>query len=138
MKKGIISIAALALIGLFITWGSACTTGGNPYPTIAFRVKTDSVTTESQFRSIPRDSIYTLIINASKTGPDGILKDFKISRSINGGPDSVLQEAVINTVYFAQFYSYQAGDSGDVEQYTFTVGNAEGLKTSIQFTGTVR
>lgn len=138
MNKGFVSSWVIVLVTGVLCWVSSCSTGGNPYPTIAFRVKTDSVSTQSSYVSLPHDTIFTLNINASKTGPDGLLKDFKITRNINGGPDSVLLDAIINTQYFTQFYSYKAGDSGTIETYTFTVGNADGYKSSIQFVDTVR
>lgn len=138
MNKGLFSTLAVAIGTGLLLWVSSCSTGGNPYPTIAFRIKTDSVSTQSSYVSLPHDTIFTLNINASKTGPDGLLKEFKITRNINGGPDSLLLNATVNTQYFSQFYSYKAGDSGTIETYTFTVGNADGYTSSIQFVDTVR
>ncbi len=138
MKNKIVSllVIALAVVGMFAV--SSCESGGSRIPTIYFRVRTDSVTALPSYLSLPRDTIFTIYVNASKTGSEGMLKNFKIARSINGSADSTILDAQINTQYFGQYYSFQAGDSGQVQQYTFTVGNSEGLYNSIVFVDTAR
>lgn len=138
MNKGFFSTLVVVAVTGILFWVSSCSTGGNPYPTIGFRVRSDSVTYQSVYRSFPRDTTWGVDVNASKTGPDGLLKSFKITRSINGGPDTTLVNATLSTMYIDQWYYYITGDSGTVETYTFTVGNAVGYVSSIQFVDTVR
>ena len=128
-------VAVLLAVSLFVI--SSCESGGDHHPTIAFKTSTTVVSYVSKDTTLYRGTIFNVGINASKTGPDGLLKSFKITRSINGGADSTLVDAELNTRFFTQFYSYTAGDSGNLEHYTFTVGNAEGLYNSIAFTDTV-
>lgn len=137
MKKNIVSVlvAGVMVVSLFVV--SSCDKGGDHHPTIVFKTSNTLVTYISKDTTLYRNSIFNVGISASKTGPDGILKSFKITKSVNGGPDSTILTADLNTVYFTQFYSYTTGDSGNIEHYTFTVGNAEGLFNSIALTDTV-
>ena len=137
MKKNIVSVlvASVMAVSLFVV--SSCDKGGDHHPTIVFKPSNTVVNYLSKDTTFYRGTIFNVGINASKTGPDGMLKSFKITKSINGGADSVLVNAELYTRYFSQFYSYAAGDSGNIEHYTFTVGNTEGLFNSIAFTDTV-
>jgi hypothetical protein len=134
-NKAVGLVMAVCAVALLLVAG--CESGGNPNPTIKFRPTNSSVVYVFKDTTIYRGSVFNVGIDASKTGPDGFLKTFKIQRNINGGPDSTLLEASINTVFFSQYYSFQAGDSGNLEHYTFTVGNAAGLYSSVAFTDTV-
>ncbi len=138
MQKNIVSLSVIAVITAILFTVSSCESGGNHTPTICFRITTDSVSYQSSYLTLPRDSTFNLFIAASKTGPDGILKTFKITKSVNGGADTTLMDANVTTQYYSQFYTYKAGDSGTVERYTFTIGNSENLYKSIEFVDTVR
>ncbi len=137
MRKSIAGAFIIVVCCTALFMASSCDKGGNPYPTINFRQTNTSVSYVSKDTTLYRGTIFNVGIEASKTGPDGFLKSFKITRSINNGPDTTLLQASLNTVYFSQFYSYTAGDSGNLEHYTFTIGNANGLYTSVAFTDTV-
>jgi hypothetical protein len=137
MRKVVLIVLVLvAVTGVAMLTG--CEDGTQHYPTIAFRIRSDSTTQSDNFRSLPRDTTFMLVVYASKTGPDGLLKTFKITRSVNGGADTTLIDAELNTQYFSQFYSYNTGDSGNIERYTFTVGTYEGLTETIFFEDTVK
>jgi hypothetical protein len=77
-----------------------------------------------------RGTNYTFWVYATKNGGDDLVESGKISRSVNGGPDSVLQTMSFVTTQFSQYYSYNAADSGTVAKYTFTFGNQNGLTSS--------
>lgn len=117
---------------------SSCDSGGDHHPNIGFTISSGSVTYDSYYTTLPRDTIFTIYIAASKTGADGMLKSFKITRSINAGADSTILDASITTEFFSQYYSYKTGDSGNIEKYTFVVGNTEDLFSSIEFVDTVQ
>lgn len=138
MSKNIVSLFAAVVIAVILFAVSSCDTGGDHHPTICFRIRTDSVSYKSSYLTLPRDTVFTVYAQASKTGPDGMLKTFKVTKSVNGGADSTLIDANITTLYYSQYYTYKAGDSGSVEKYTFTVGNTEDLYNSIEFVDTVR
>lgn len=138
MQKNIVSLSVLAVVAAFLLTVTSCESGGNHTPTICFRITTDSVSYQSSYLTLPRDTTFNLYVAASKTGPDGILKTFKITKSVNGGADSTLIDANVTTQYYSQFYTYKTGDSGTVEKYTFTIGNNENLYNSIEFVDTVR
>ncbi len=138
MHKNIVSLLVFLSAAVALFTVSSCDTGGDHHPTICFRLTTDSISYESSYLSLPRDTTFNVYVQASKTGPDGTLKSFKVTKSINGGADSTLIDATLSTIYFAHYYTYKAGDSGDVEKYNFTIGNDEGLFKSIEFVDTVK
>lgn len=125
-------------IGILLLGVSSCDKGGNHHPSIYFQIRPDSVTYQSTFVSIPRDTVFSLYVNASKSGLENLLRSVTIAKSVNGSADSLILQANIYTTFFNQYYAYQAGDSGDIERYTFTATNDEGLSSSIQFVDTVR
>ena len=137
MRKPLVVVFVFAAVCSALCILSSCDKGGDHHPTICFRVRSDSVSYSSSYLRLPHDTIFTVRLNASKTGTDGMLQSFKITKSVNGGADSVLLDARVTTVYLDKYYSYSAGDSGNIERYTFTIGNTEGLFGSIQFTDTV-
>jgi len=138
MQKNIVSLSVVAVIAAILFTVTSCESGGNHTPTIGFRITTDSVSYKSSYLTLPRDTIFNVYPQASKTGPDGMLKTFKITKSINGGADRTLLDVNVTTQYYSQFYTYKAGDSGTIEKYTFTIGNSENLYNSIEFVDTVR
>lgn len=137
MTKNIVTGLVVALAVVVLIQFSSCDNGGNHHPAISFKHSNTAVTYITKDTTLYRGTIFNVGINASKTGPDGFLHSFKITRSINGGADSTLVNAEINSVYFTQFYSYTTGDSGNLEHYTFTIGNTEDLFNSVEFTDTV-
>lgn len=128
-----VGVTVFLLVGV-----CSCDKGGDHHPSIYFQIKPDSVTYESTFVSLPRDTVFSLNLNASKSGLENLLRSVTIAKSVNGSADSLILQANIYTTFFNQYYAYQAGDSGDIERYTFKVTNDEGLSSSIQFVDTVR
>ena len=137
LKKysGFYVVAMVAAVVLFV---SSCGKDDNPEPKILLERPASTVYYIASDTSLYRGTIYNVQVKADRTGPDGFLKSFKITRSINGGADSTIIDAEINTLLFRQGYSFMAGDSGTIERYTFTVGNAEGKTASVAYNDTVR
>lgn len=131
MKKAIVS----TLVGLAITVSminlTSCGKETTTPPTIAFVAGSGNVAKDT---SLYRGTTFRLAINAYKTGPNDLLTSCKIYRSINGGADSTIQEMNFVTQSFSNFYSYQAGDSGTIERYTFTIAEQNGLSSSVSVT----
>lgn len=83
-------------------------------------------------------SIATFGVKAYKAGVDQLLRKCLIQRSINGSPDSTLQEMNLISQNFSQFYAYTVGDSGNVERYTFIIFQDNGFSDSVSATITSR
>ena len=133
MKKivSVVTVSVIALVAL--VQFSSCGGEKSTVPTIAFREGSAYVYKDT---AIVQGTVFNVGINASKTGTEGILTNCKIDRSINGAPDSTIQNIVITTQYFTQYFSYRTGDSGNTEKYTFTVTKNDGLQNSVSVTVT--
>jgi len=141
MKKFIVSCFSVLAVAAFLLPVSSCDKGGSHYPKIGFWVDTGSAPYaqfENQSATVPHDTLFSLYPNASRTGTEGLLRTFKIYRSTNASADSVIASADIHTTNFIQRYHYQAGDSGQVDKYTFTITNDEGLSDTVSYTITAR
>lgn len=119
-------VVFVALTGIFFCLPS-CKQGGSNPPTVQLFNGTGYVYEDT---TLAHGTLFTISVYATKMGVDDLLESGKITRSINGGPDSVLQDIKIVTTQFNQFYSYIAGDSGNTERYTFTFSNQNGLTNS--------
>lgn len=128
-KYGVFCLVAMAIM-LFV---SSCGKDDNPNPKIALERPASVVYYVAADTTLYRGTVYNVQVKADRTGPDGFLKTFKITRSLNGGADSTIIDAQINTLLFIQGYSFAAADSGSVEHYTFTIGNAEGKTASVGY-----
>ena len=131
MKKIITSVlVGLAILGTVLNISSCGKEESKP-PLIEFWKSTSSTTYISKDTSLVHGTVFNIGINAAKTGTEGLLTSLKISRSINGAPDSTLLQANFIYQYFSQVYSYAAGDSGNLEKYTFTIGEQDGGSNSV-------
>jgi len=84
--------------------------------------------------ALPHGTIFTLYVTAEEAGMDQLLTTGTILRSVNGGPDSVLQTMSLATQQFNQFYSYVAGPTGTRQKYIFSFGQLNGLTGSDSIT----
>lgn len=135
MKNSFVTSMAVLTVASFLLAVSSCDTGGDHHPYVGFWVD-GAITFDAQQANLPRDTVFNISVNASQPGGDGLLRSFKISISTNGSADSTILQADFYTKNFDQTYSYIAGDSGDIQLFTFTAGNDEGLFRSITFTDT--
>ncbi len=131
MNNKVISLYFATISIGFILLFSSCDGEKKTPPTIAFTKGSAFVYTDT---ALAHGTVFNIGINASKTGTEGLLSSCKISRSINGGADSTIQDITLVTQYFSHYYSYVAGDSGTTERYTFTVTKNDGLSNSVSVT----
>ena len=131
MNKPLVFLFALITPVVILLSFSSCGKEKSTPPVIAFRTTNSAISYVSADTSLTHGTIFNVGVNASKTGTDEYLTYFKISRSINGGADSTILEANFLYQYFSQYYSYKVGDSGNVERYTFTVGERDGNTASV-------
>jgi hypothetical protein len=121
MKKPVFFILGALLLVTLTVYLSSCTKRDqtNP-PGVGFYPGTGYITEDT---TVYRYSIATMYVYANKLGVIDLLDSGVIQRSINGGPDTVLQTMTLNSTQFTQFYSYQLGDSGNKYKYIFTFFN---------------
>lgn len=81
--------------------------------------------------TLQQGSDASFYVFAARDGNDDILDTGYITRSINGGPDTVLARMHLATAQFSNVYSYNLGSNGNLERYTFTFGNQNGKYGSV-------
>lgn len=133
MNNKVLFVSLLFICTVFAFVTSSCNGEKKTPPTIAFRTGVGYVYNDT---TIVHGTIFNIGFNASKTGTENLLTGCKITRSINGGADSTIQQVSMVTQYFSHYYSYVAGDSGNTERYTITVTKDDGLSNSIGVTVT--
>jgi hypothetical protein len=129
MKKTWVLMAGIICLAGIVLQFSSCGKEKSTPPNISF--STDTTRYISKDTSLLHGTVFTVGIQASKTGTEGLLASLVISRSRNGGADSIIQNMTFVEKYFFQYYSYKAPDSGNMEHYTFTVAKQDGLTNSI-------
>lgn len=124
MRKKIVLLALLLPV-LIVAFTTSCNKPSTtaPYLTIDTNYAHGVDTLDS-------GTVFTIRFRAEKAGYEDLLNSCKVLKSVNGGPDSVLHEMSFYTQLLIQFYSFRAGDSGNVEKYTVTVGDTKGLFAS--------
>lgn len=130
----VIAVLATALINL-----SSCEKDEGKLPNIAF--KTTSLYTHADGHIVAGTG-FLVGIDASKSEGEDVLKTLNISKSINGGASSTVQNITIPSAqedsYSADF-PLVAGTSaaGTTEKWSFTVTNRDGLTNTVSFTLTL-
>ena len=112
----------------------SCGEEKNSHPDVAFMTSNSTVSYISKDTGLVHGTIFNIGIDATKKGSEGLLTTCKISRSVNQGVDSTIQEINFVSDFFSQSFTYTAGDSGNVEKYTFTIGEKSGLTSSVSLT----
>ncbi len=133
MKKIFLSLSFSVVILILLFSFSSCGEENSAQPAIEFVVASSLVSKDT---TLEQGTVFTIGIKAQKSGTEGLLTSCKISRSINSGADSTIQQAYFVTQGFTQFYSYTAGDSSNTERYTFTVIKQDGVSNSVNLTVT--
>ena len=128
----ILSFLTVAFLALHFI---ACQKTGNTPPVITLFEGSGYISADT---TLPRHSIATFGLKAYKAGVDQLLSSCTIQRSINGAPDSILQQMTLYSQTFTQFYSYTLGDSGNVEQFRFIIRQDNGLTDTASATITVQ
>ena len=133
MKKIFLSSYISAIIAGVLFSFSSCGEENSAQPEIEFVVASSLVSKDT---TLEQGAVFTIGIKAQKSGTEGLLTSCKISRSINNGTDSTIQQADFVTQGFTQFYSYSAIDSSNTERYTFTVTKQDGVSNTVSLTVT--
>ena len=131
MKKPLAFLSVLCISAAVILQFASCGEEKNTPPVIAIHSSTGYISADD---TLTHGTVFNVWLTASKTGTEGMLNSCSISKRVNGGADSVIQQ--MNFIYqsLSQTYSYIAGDSGNIERYTFTVGELDGGKSSVSLT----
>ena len=121
MNKTVFFIGCLLLLVTLTGYLSSCKTRDetNP-PGVGFISEPGYVSDDT---TLPANSIATILVYANKLGVIDLLDSGTIQRSVNGGPDTVLQTMRFTSTQFSQYYSYQLGAAGNSYKYIFTFFN---------------
>lgn len=139
MKNSIFAIAAIAAVSLF----SSCEKDEGKNPNISFKTGAAYVSGDA---TLAKDSMVVIGISASKAEDKDVLKNFAITRSVNGGADSTIFKADLSGSD-ADNYNHdenikigasRVAKSGDKEKYTCTVINRDGLTGAVSLTVTIK
>ena len=123
MTKSLISVIVIVVLAGIVFNFSSCKQSGGSAPVVKFFNAVGDVYEDT---ALVHGTTFVISVYATKMGVDDLLESGKITRSINGGPDSTLQTMTFVGTQFNNFYSYNAGDSGNTERYTFTFANQKG------------
>jgi hypothetical protein len=107
-------------------------------PNISY--KTGGVYISSDVALTPT-SVLVVGINAIKTQENEVLTKFNLSKSVNGGSATTVFEANL-TGADGDFYSHDyieviAGNVGDINRYTFTITNKDGITNQLTLKVTI-
>lgn len=135
IKNAFLLICATAL--LFSTF--SCEKDEGLLPDISFKTGGNYISTDV---TLAAGTSITMGINASKTEDKDVLKQFDISKSINGGtPTSVFNKALSGSEgdnYNYDFTTTVESTPGQQTTYTFTVTNRDGLYNQVSVTVTTQ
>jgi hypothetical protein len=133
MKKfGIVLVGVLCATML-----SSCERDAGKLPDIAFKTGSGYISTNV---SLIRGSNFKIGIDAAKTENRDVLKQFNISRSVNGATaTTVFSQSLSGAEGDNYSYDYNATldtTVGQTNKYTFTVTNRDGLVNQVSLTTT--
>ena len=131
MRKGVIFGIGCLVLGFLMFGSGGCKVNLSNPPFVQLDTLVGYVYDDTTLQQGTTANFYVF---ASRAGNDDILDTGIIYRSINGGPDSVLQTMWLSTTQFTNIYSYVLGPNGNKERYTFTFGTQNGKYDSISVT----
>ncbi|MFN8286499.1 MAG: hypothetical protein U0V74_07095 [Chitinophagales bacterium] len=138
MKKSLFSLAAVAVLFAALVNFSSCEKDEGKLPAISF--KTGAGYTSAD-KTVNSGDTVVVGINANKTEGEDILKTLNISKSVDNGASTTVQNITIPSaqedIYSGDF-NLIAGAAGHTEKYSFTVSNRDGLTNTVSFTLTVQ
>ena len=118
---------------------SSCEKDEGLLPDISFKTGGSYISTDV---TLAAGTSITMGINASKTEDKDVLKQFDISKSVNGGtPTSVFNKTLSGSEGDNYNYDYTTTvdpTSGQQTTYTFTVTNRDGLLNQVSVTVTTQ
>lgn len=128
MKK--ILIPFFAFIALIMI--SSCEKDEGKLPNINLKLTVGYIYGDT---TMPAGTIFKIGINASKAEDKDVLKQFNVSESINGGALTSIFDKTLSGSE-GDNYSYDLQDtlgsvSGQINKYTFTVTNRDGITNQV-------
>lgn len=130
----ILSIAALSLLAC-----SSCEKDEGKLPAISFVTGTDYTSGDA---TLDKGASFKVGIKAEKTEKEDVLKQFNITRSVDGAAgSSVFTKSLSGSEGDVFTYNYTGTMdtvSGQKNKYTFTITNRDGLVNQVSVTLTVR
>ena len=130
MKNVLKSIALVCVLAL-----AACEKDEGKLPNISLKTGGSYI---SATTSVPAGTNATIGIDASKAEEEDVLKKFNISKSVNNGTaGTVFSKDLSGSEGDTYSYDYVAtvgSTVGDLEKYTFTVTNRDGLVNQVDVT----
>jgi hypothetical protein len=137
-NKSFIFNAAVAAMFIAIFSLMSCEKDEGNLPDISFKT-TAGYTYQDD--SIAANGTFLVGINAAKTEDKDVLKTFNISKSVNGGASTTVQNVTLTSAqednYSEDFTLVAGGTPGNTEKYTFTITNRDGLTNTVSFTLTL-
>jgi hypothetical protein len=128
MKKAVLFGVCCLLIGFLMFTSGGCKVNLTNPPYVQLDTIIGYVYTDT---TLPQGSDASFFVFAARAGNDDILTTGRITRSINGGPDTTLLNMNLATTQFSNPYSFNLGPNGNKERYTFTFGNQNGKLNSV-------
>ena len=137
--KHLNKLLAIAFINLSFFGLTSCEKDEGKLPAIS--LKTDAAYVSSDVTR-PGGSTITIGIEAAKTESRDVLKKFNISKSVNGGETTtVLSKDLSGSDGDKYSYDYTTtleNTPGQVNKYTFTVTNRDGLVNQVSVQATIQ
>jgi len=134
--KKIITGFALLLSIMFI---SSCEKDKGMLPNISFKTGAVYISKDT---TLAAGSDFVIGINASKAETVDVLKQFNLSKSVNGGAQQTeFSKALTGTEGDSYSYEYLGtteNSPGQVNKYTFTITNRDGLTNQISVSITIQ
>ena len=138
MKKHTFHLFSLLLLAVAFSTFSSCEKDEGKLPSIEFKTGTGYTAAD---KIVGQGEIVVVGIKAAKTEDKDVLKSFDVSVSLDGGPNTSIQNKTLSgsegdnyEVDVPLVMRSQAG----TEKYTFTVVNRDGLVNSVSLTLTVQ
>lgn len=133
-KFTFLGLASLSMLSL-----ASCEKDEGKLPAISFVTGGSNI---SEDKTLDKGASFTIGIKAEKTEKEDVLKQFNITRAINGGTGtSVFTKSLSGSEGDLYTYNYTGTmdtSSGQKNKYTFTITNRDGLVNQVSVTLTVR
>ena len=135
MKKKYFNLIVFTVLSVI----SACEKDKGLLPNISFKTGTTYISKDT---TLSAGTDFTIGINASKAETVDVLKQFNLSKSVNGGV-AVTEYTKSLTGTEGDSYSYDyfntlENNPGQVNKYTFTVTNRDGLINQVSISITIQ
>ncbi len=135
MKKYILTTITVAMAAVF----TSCEGDEGKLPLMTFKTGGKYISADAE---VSRDSAFMIGIDATKAEDRDVLKKFNVSKSINGAANTTWFSKDLSgaeaDAYSYDFIDTAAGAAGEVQTYTFTVTNRDGLSKQLSVKVTLK